>query len=107
MQLALVITILAVSVSGAAKAFVATFVRYHRTPHRIHQSPSCNVDFGSSLLSKSVDDVDALGIEHKSKTFHDFESNSYESSLKALQVYYRAHGDLVIPRSFEVPAAEG
>lgn len=45
--------------------------------------------------------------EDKSKTMHDFELYSYESSLRALKAYYEIHGDLVIPRSFEVPATKG
>lgn len=70
---------------------------------RYSTNPSIDHTF---LFSSSVD-REGFGIEEKYKTFQDYESNSFASSLQALRAYYKIHGDLVIPRSYEVPDSKG
>lgn len=93
-------TLVAVSL-GAVRALVAITAHRYRAIQRIAKSSSY-----ITLFSKSFDNIEACNYRD-SGTFRCFESNSYESGLKALQVYYKLHGDLVIPRSYEVPDGEG
>lgn len=79
------------SLNPSTDALIAVPVRaWHQVIHP-------NLAKVSALSASAGDEVDT----------EDFGSYSYESGLRALQVYYKHHGDLVITRSFEVPADKG
>ena len=84
-----------------ALALSIPFERRH-IPSKNHRHPRSFV----YLFSSSVDKA-KLDIGQTPTTFHDLDSNSYESGLQALRAYHKLNGDLVIPRSFVVPDIEG
>jgi hypothetical protein len=90
-MLACFLLVLLVALNPSTDALIAIPVRTWR--QTIH--PSLQALALSMSSDEEVDDTKC------------FESFSYESGLQALQVYYKHHGDLVIPRSFEVPADKG
>lgn len=85
------LVLLTVALTPSTDALIAIPVRTWR--QTIH--PSLQAFALSMSSDEEVDDTKG------------FESLSYESGLQALQVYYKHHDDLVIPRSFEVPADKG
>lgn len=78
----------------------------HQSPRRSSAKSSFNVhaDTILPLRSSGAEEFDG---GCKSEKFRDIDSYSYASCLEALQAYYKIHGDLVIPRSFEVPFTKG
>jgi len=96
-------TLFVAALSLTTKAFMATVRISH---HLAHPRSRNSYHYEGLFLSSNPVDEKQLKYEYTPKTFQDFEANSFESGLSALQAYYKIHGDLVIPKSFIVPHTE-
>ena len=91
-----------------ANALTTTNMPWLQSPRRSSVKSSFNVHADTSLSLRSISsDTEEFDGGYKLEKFRDIDSYSYASCLEALQAYYNIHGDLVIPRSFEVPPAKG